>query len=387
MRLLVISHKQCWRDSTSESGYVTDGGFPMQMKALSELFDSTVLMLPCDDSTPPSGSTHLTGRNLTVRELALPRGRGWIRKLSMLGWVPQNLPRIWYAMLHVDAVHAPIPGDVGTIGMIMSFLLRKPLFVRYCGNWFKDHTMAETFWKRFMEQFAGDENVMLATGGDVKAPSCVNDHISWIFSTSLTDATIRKLGCTRTLPTDGMVRLVTVGRVDEGKGMDLVLHAMHQLIAKGIGCSYAIVGGGSFRPILERLSAELGLTDKVTFHGNLNAAGVFSVLRESDVFMLPSKTEGFPKAVLEAMAAGLPVVATPVSVLPRLIGQSGGIMLKERTPHAVADAVQHLVENPASYEQMSRHVLDVAAQYSLERWKLVLQSHLAQAWGPLQSRG
>jgi len=94
-------------------------------------------------------------------------------------------------ILRADAVHSPIPGDIGTIGFLLAFALRKPLFIRHCGNWLKPSTTAERFWKWFMEKFAGGRQVMLATGGSPGPPSRVNSAIHWIFSTTLSDVELR----------------------------------------------------------------------------------------------------------------------------------------------------------------------------------------------------
>ena len=64
LNLTVFSHKPCWSSKTSPTGYATDGGFPFQMAALSELFGSTRLVVPCSSEASPEGEAALTGKNL-----------------------------------------------------------------------------------------------------------------------------------------------------------------------------------------------------------------------------------------------------------------------------------------------------------------------------------
>src|SRR6185369_1529040 len=135
------------------------------MQALSDLFDETTLVVPCASPLSRVGEISLEGHNLSVAPLTTPAGRGLARKLGLPFWLLRNTPAILRELMKADAVHAPIPGDVGTIGMILAFILRKPLFVRHCGNWLNPVTTAEHFWKWFMERFAGGRQVMLATGG------------------------------------------------------------------------------------------------------------------------------------------------------------------------------------------------------------------------------
>ena len=197
MRLVVFSHKPCWRSDTSASGYATDGGFPMQMRALSELFEATVIVVPCAENKTRAGEMPLVGRNLSVIPVSFPPGAGLRRKLSIPLWLLRNGPALLREIRRTHAVHAPIPGDIGTVGMLLALLFRKPLFVRHCGNWFVQRTAAERFWKWFMERFAGGRNVMLATGGAVDRPSSRNPDVRWIFSTSLTEQELEECGVRR----------------------------------------------------------------------------------------------------------------------------------------------------------------------------------------------
>ena len=186
IHLAVFSHKLCWRDSAGREGYATDGGFPFQMRALAELFDSTTLVLPCRQSMGHESNTRLSGHQLTVVPLTVPSGQDGSRKLLFPVWLLRNLPVLIKETLRADAVHAPIPGDIGTIGMLLAVLFRKPLFVRHCGNWYVQATPAEHFWKWFMQLMAGGANVMLATGGGQAPPSARNAALRSISSSACT---------------------------------------------------------------------------------------------------------------------------------------------------------------------------------------------------------
>ena len=118
MKLAVFSHKPCWPCTGSPTGYATDGGFPFQMKALSELFDETRLLVPCYSRVHGAGEIALEGPNLNVVPLSPRRGSGLSAKLSFLPWLLWSAPAMFRELLGADAVHALIPGDVGTVGML-----------------------------------------------------------------------------------------------------------------------------------------------------------------------------------------------------------------------------------------------------------------------------
>lgn len=388
MKLTVFSHKLCWPSSGSPSGYATDGGFPIQMRALSELFDQTTLVLPCSTTAKGGGDAPLTGANLGVKPLTDPAGSDLRRKLSIPLWLLRNGGKLVSEAWKADAIHAPVPGDIGTLGMILAFLLRKPLFVRHCGNWLVQETAAEHFWKWFMERRAGGRNIMLATGGSDQPPSRRNLMVRWIFSTSLTEKELVR-GRPRLLPNSrGRLRLVIACRQEKEKGTGVVIGSLPLLAERYPGVSFDVIGDGGSLPEFKKLAESTGVGGRVTFHGKVNHETVLRLLGESDVFCFPTtSSEGFPKAVLEALACGLPVVTTKVSVLPQLIGSGCGVLIDEATPQALARAVVACVEDSNQYRLMSEKSLSTARNFSLERWRDTIGDLLRSAWGPLKADG
>ncbi len=385
MKLVVFSHKPCWRSFRSPTGYATDGGFPIQMRALSELFDETRIVVPCDDKGPREGEIPLTGHRLTIVPLSHPPGYGWKRKVGLIPWFARYGPVLLREVLYADAVHTPIPGDIGTLGMLLAWFLRKPLFVRHCGNWFAPRTVAEHFWKWFMERFAGGKNVMLATGGAPEPPSRRNPYVRWIFSTTLTEQQLKKCATLREANFGLNPRLIIVGRQEEEKGTGVVIQSLPFIQKTFPGVTLEVLGDGADLPKFKELAKVLGFEKKVVFHGRVTHEEVLKHLKQADLFCLPTISEGFPKVVLEALACGLPVITTPISVLPQLIMNGCGVLLKERTPEALAEAVQFCLSDANRYREMSRIAIQTAQQYSLERWRDTIGAMLREAWGTLRN--
>jgi glycosyltransferase involved in cell wall biosynthesis len=384
MRLVVISHKRCWPSACSPSGYATDGGFPFQICALSELFDSTTLIAPCSDSGGQSVEVPLTGHNFSITPLTALAGGAW-RRARLPFWLMRNFIHIIAEACRADAVHAPIPGDIGTIGILLAFILRKPLLVRHCGNWFIQRTTAERFWRWLMERQAGGRNVMLATGGASDPPSQRNPNVRWIFSTSLTEQDLDEcVGRGKQLPC-ATPRLIIVGRQERGKGTGLVIRSLPIIIRDFPGATLDVVGDGEALAEFQELARSTGVLDRITFHGKVEHKRVISLLQQADLFCFPTFSEGFPKVVLEALACGLPVVTTRVSVLPQLIGMGCGMLIEHATPAAIAQAAQSCLSDADRYNDMSMRAVETARQYSLERWRDTVGQLLSVAWGPLKT--
>jgi glycosyltransferase involved in cell wall biosynthesis len=353
------------------------------MHALAELFDATTLVVPV---TPriSAGEVPLNGPATGVAPLSLPRGSGRRRQLLFPLWLLRNIGTIVREVWRADAIHVPIPGDIGTIGMLVAYGLRKPLCVRYCGNWFAQRTTAEHLWKWFMESVAGGRNVMLATGAASGPPSLRNPAAHWIFSTALTEAELKAARQPREDVGVDAPRLIIVCRQEGGKGTETLIESLPLVLRRYPRTTLDIVGGGPALPQLRQLAETLRVGDRVRFHGAVDHHAVMRLLRQAHVFCYPTTTEGFPKVVLEALACGLPVVTTKVSVLPHLVSGCG-VLLETVTPSSVADAIDACLAEPDRYRAMSAEATARAHHYSLERWRDTIGAILRAAWGPLQS--
>ena len=384
MRLAVFSHKACWQSGTSPTGFATDGGFPAQMRALADLFDETTLVVPCSGAGGHAGETFLAGRNLRVAPLMPLQAKGWARRAAFPLWLLKNVPTILREFCRADAIHAAVPGDVGTVGLVLALAARKPLFVRYCNNWFATRTTAERLWKWSMERFAGGRNVMLATGGAAEPPSPRSPEVRWIFATSLEAREIEASAQLRNRLPGSSPRLILVGRQETGKGTGILIESLPEIARTFPDVTLEVLGDGTGLTEFRRTAQRVGVADRINFRGNVDRATVTRSLQCADLFCFPTASEGFPKAVLEALACGLPVLATKVSVLPMLIAEGAGLLLDEATPEAVASGVRRCLSDETAYREMSARALETARKYSLESWRDSIGELLAAGWGPLR---
>jgi colanic acid/amylovoran biosynthesis glycosyltransferase len=157
------------------------------------------------------------------------------------------------------------------------------------------------------------------------------------------------------------VRLVTVARLVEKKGVEDALRALAKLRGSGVETELRVAGDGPLRRSLEAMARELGLGDVVRWLGTVRHGELPALLAGSDVFLGPSRMaddgdeEGIPVAIMEAMASGLPVVATTHSAIPELVenGRSGWLV-PERDPDALAARLAQLAGDPDARAAMGR---------------------------------
>lgn len=139
-------------------------------------------------------------------------------------------------------------------------------------------------------------------------------------------------------------QIITVGRMVPVKDHETLLRAFRSVSERIPEAELALVGDGPLREDLETLAEQLNITDSVTFTGRLPRESVYERLAASDLFVLPSRAEGFCVATVEAMACEVPVVASDIDVLHEVLGEGGTFVPAEDTA-AFADAIVDLLSN------------------------------------------
>ena len=156
----------------------------------------------------------------------------------------------------------------------------------------------------------------------------------------------------------------TVGRMTVQKGHELLLEAFAELKG-GRELRLLLVGDGPRRPWLEQRTRELGLQDRVCFAGFRR--DIYPLLRAMDIFVLPSRWEGLPGAVIEAMATGRPVVASDLPPLREIVSSPEiGILVRPGEKSQLREALADLLEDRGASEEMGRR----AREYALSRFPI-----------------
>jgi len=130
-----------------------------------------------------------------------------------------------------------------------------------------------------------------------------------------------------------------VGNLAAEKGADVLVEAMGALARRGRAADLAVIGAGALEPALRARVAALGIEGRVRFLGRRVHDEVPRWISASDVLCLPSRREGCPNVVLEALASGRPVVASAVGGVPELLRTDNGILVPPERPDALADAL------------------------------------------------
>jgi len=174
-------------------------------------------------------------------------------------------------------------------------------------------------------------------------------------------------------------RLLFVGRVVYQKGLDLLLEALAGL--KSEPWQLTVVGDGSQRKPLQDQAQQLGIADRIQFAGWLSSEQLIPLYQQANLFVFPSRHEGMPNAVLEAMACGLPVIATKIAGNEELIVSGGeaisatGILVPPEDVSALRTALEKILTNAALRMEMGNAAWQrVGQEY---QWRGVAEKYVA----------
>ena len=164
---------------------------------------------------------------------------------------------------------------------------------------------------------------------------------------------------------DAGARIGFVGRLTAEKGADVLVDALPHVAAAAAAVS--IIGDGPERPALEARTAALGVAARVRWHGLVPDAG--RLLRAFDVFVLSSRTEGTPIALFEAMAAGVPIVATRVGGVPDVLSPDEALLVPSEDARALGVAIQQTLSDRDGSARRARAARQrLARDFDAARW-------------------
>ena len=165
------------------------------------------------------------------------------------------------------------------------------------------------------------------------------------------------------------VKALFIGRLNEQKGLFYLLEAASKILNAGLaGFTLEIAGDGPEKTRLERRIGELNISKNVLLTGWSGKDGLLEKYREADFFVTSSLDEGMPNVILEAMACGLPVIASDIPAHRELIADGiNGLLVSPKDPAGLADAINKMAKDRGLRERISASNLEKIKEYSLKR--------------------
>jgi glycosyltransferase involved in cell wall biosynthesis len=235
---------------------------------------------------------------------------------------PKIIWQIFKAMQHADHIHLRCPGNIGLLGCLVQILFpNKPKTAKYAGNWDPN---AKQPWSYLLQKWILSntfltKNMQVLVYGEWDGST---KNIKSFFTTTYSEAEKEPL---KELDLKATIHFVFVGALVPGKNPLYAIQLVEGLYRKGYDVSLDLFGEGVVRKVLEKYIASNHLDNFIRLKGNQNQDTLKKAYQESHFVVLPSKSEGWPKALAEGMFWGCVPVATPVSCVPFMLdfGYSG----------------------------------------------------------------
>ncbi|RJS80711.1 glycosyltransferase family 4 protein [Methanophagales archaeon] len=274
----------------------------------------------------------------------------------------------------LSVIHGQMVSPCGLLAMIAGKYLQKPSITYVRGS---DVYKATKLFKITIGEFVlRNSDVVIALTGDMKREIqkiygrevfVIPNGIDLEKFNNLSKENVRK----KLKIANEEEIIVFVGTLRSVKGIKYLIEAMKIIIQKNIDTRLMLVGDGEDRESLEKHVKELDLEKYVSFVGKVPNEKVPEYMVASDVFVLPSVSEGFPVTILEAMASGLPIVATKVGGLPEIIKDGeNGFLVEPKNPKGIAQRVMLILEDDNLSGRISRNNRECVKKYS---WGSVIE--------------
>lgn len=291
---------------------------------------------------------------------------------GLLRALPRLVPAIVRAVARAEVIVLQQPGAIGFLAAIACRFLRRKYSVEVVGDAF-DVLAAGTFGPagrlvakaaaRLTGWVVGGASAVLYVTNFVlqrRYPATPGRFTIALSNVRMAEGTLLDKP-RKWLP--GPFCVIAVGTHEQlYKGHDVLLRAVQRLVDSRLDVHAVLVGGGRRHDELVGVAESLGIADRVSFVGPVHDRRLMTVLLDSaDLFAMPSRAEGLPRALIEAMARGLPAVGTSVGGIPELL--EPGCLVDADDDVALARVIGRLLTDPREWEQQSRRNLELARTY------------------------
>lgn len=375
MRLLIVGHVIHYAYKGRLYAY---GPYAREVEIWADLFAEVCIAAPLRPDPPPHDAIPFSRGNISVDPQPETGGDTLARKLRQVACLPALCWRLGRAMAAADAIHVRCPGNLGLLGAALAPLFSTRIVAKYAGQWYNGDFVAPTFrlqrwilssrwWRR---------GIVTVYGRWPGQPAQVVPFFTSMM-TSEQVAESQSAAARKTLSSP--VRILYSGRLVPMKGVDVLLAAILLLHEAGIPLELTILGDGPEKPRFQGLARSLGIDGLVDFAGAVPFSDVMRSYHGAHILVLASNSEGWPKAVAEAMCHGVVCVGSDQGLLPWML-DGRGLTVPVGDPSGLACAIQCLVANPNLYHRFSRNAARWARSYSIEGVREALRQLLQERW-------
>jgi len=374
MRVLVALEQRFYR--TPDGKVWTNSTFTNEFwERYLTAFDSVMILARVKDVQIIAENWNIVGNDSTTGFIPLPFYVGPLQYLLKWRATRRSIQR---EIHNEDAIILRLPGAIGSTLLACGIRQDRPWGAEIVGDPFDvfapgavSHPLRPLFRWRFTaalkDQVRRAAAIAYVSGGTLQRryPPSKEAFFTHYSSITLSKLAFKPSPRRHDKPLTS-ARFVLVGSMEQMyKGVDILIGAVAMLRSRNVDVRAVIVGDGRFRSKLEDYAHQLQVHDVIDFVGHMaSREQVDKYLDEADVFVLPSRTEGLPRAMIEAMARGLPCIGSSVGGIPELLPIEA--LVPANDAKALADKLATVIVNPDLMSTMSSRNLQQAANYREE---------------------
>jgi len=357
LKFCIITHTKHHQSKTGLSAY---GPYVREMNLWANHVDSMDIVAP-ETEKPTAIFQEYNHSNVTINPVASFSLTSLSEMLRTLFKLPKILYVIYSAMRRADHIHLRCPGNMGLLGCIVQiFFPSKLKTAKYAGNWDPKSNQPTSYrlQKWILSNTSLTKNCKVLVYGEW--PNQTNNIIPF-FTATYSEADKQP---TQKRDYTGKVQCLFVGSLTTGKQPLEAIKLVKEASAKGHKITLDIYGDGEQRNVLEDYIQQNSLEQVVRLHGNQASDVIQEAYRKAHFLILPSKSEGWPKVVAEAMFWACIPVTTKVSCVPWMLDYGNrGFLIDE------AFSFHEILQQETRLEVMSSAALQWSRQYTLDKFE------------------
>jgi glycosyltransferase involved in cell wall biosynthesis len=362
MRLLIVSHTPHYRHADTVVGW---GPTVREIDHLADLFDEVIHLAPLHPDPAPASSLPYRSPRVHLRPVPPAGGHGRKEKLGVLAHAPVYLRAFLRELPRADVVHVRCPAAISLFAVVALAVAPKPRlrWIKYAGNWRPAGREPWSYaFQRWWLERRLHGGVVTVNGQWPGQPARVHAFLNPCLTDAELDEARRGAGEKQwTSP----VRLISVGRLEKAKGVFQALEIVAHVEQRGLPATLDLVGDGPERAQAEQKANDLGIRQRICFHGWLPRTALTPLYSRAHLLLLPTASEGWPKVVSEAMAYGVVPIASSVSSIPESLRRfATGRCYAPTDVEGFSQAVLHYSSHPREWEEESANGIRAAEQFT-----------------------
>jgi glycosyltransferase involved in cell wall biosynthesis len=360
MNFVIITHVQHIKENSKYYGYAP---YIREMNIWLKHVDQVTVVAPIETSKLDTIHFAYQHKNLKFKEVSNFNTTSFIHSLQTLFKLPSLLWTIFVAMKNADHIHLRCPGNMGLLGCLVQILFpNTPKTAKYAGNWDPNAKQPMTYriQKWILNNTFLTKNMQVLVYGEWEGSS---KNIKPFFTATYSE-TKKELIRPRSLKQK--INFVFVGTLSIGKKPLYAIQLIETLKKLGLDVQLSLFGDGILRSELEKYIASNNLSAFIFLKGNQSKEVSEQAYKESHFLILPSKSEGWPKVVAEAMFLGCVPLTTNVSCVNYMIGNGNRGKLLSLNLNDDVSQIQNLIQNEADYVKMSEAASNWSQHFTTE---------------------